>query len=292
MIETDQEHEGSLKHDQATKRLASAIQELPSARDSEHIQNITQRAQRAIAEANNAYRDLEDRMQQRTQEMEQLIKELNAFSYSVSHDLRGPLRAIHGFAKSVIDEGNLDERSATDLQRIRAAAVRMEQLIDDLLKLSRAARQTLDRRDVDLTECAIALSDDLRREHAHAVELTIAPDMNVFADSGLLIIALQNLLSNAWKFTAKTPQARVEVGVKDENGERAYFVRDNGDGFDMAYADQLFTAFQRLHHTADFPGTGIGLAIAHRIIARHGGRIWAEAAPQRGATFYFTLPNG
>lgn len=235
--------------------------------------------------------DLEARVQRRTAELAQANRELESFSYSVSHDLRAPLRAIDGFSKALLGAAfGLDEQSRHYLGRIRAGAKRMSELIDDLLALSRVTRSELRLGPVDLSEVARGVALDLRRrEPERQVEIAIAEGLVASADRRLMAIALQNLLDNAWKFTARKQGPHIEVGAVDREEGRAFFVRDNGAGFDPAYAGNLFGAFQRLHDPAEFEGTGIGLATTQRIVARHGGQIWAESAPGRGATFFFTL---
>ena len=223
-------------------------------------------------------------------------KELEAFSYSVSHDLRGPLRSIDGFSQALLEDyaDRLDEPGRQHLARVRAATLRMGGLIDDLLELSRMTRMEMRGETVDLSVLAESVLGELQRtEPTRRVEVAIQPGLQVEGDPKLLRIVLANLLSNAWKFTGRQPAARIELGLQDDGDERAYFVRDNGVGFDMAYAPKLFGAFQRLHAQGEFHGTGIGLATVQRIINRHGGRIWAEAAVNQGSTFYFALPpNG
>ncbi|TAK36976.1 MAG: HAMP domain-containing protein [Chloroflexota bacterium] len=225
-------------------------------------------------------------------QLEQVNHELEAFSYSVSHDLRAPLRAIDGFSHAVLEDyaDKLDEEGKQYLQRMCAASKRMERLIDDLLKLSRITRAELRREEVDLSAMAQEITAELRdRQPEREVQLVVTPRLVADGDPRLLRVVLENLLSNAWKFTSKHPRARIELGVTEHEGKPAYFVRDDGAGFDMAYAEKLFGAFQRLHSAEEFPGTGIGLATVQRIINRHGGRIWAEGAVDEGATFYFTL---
>jgi light-regulated signal transduction histidine kinase (bacteriophytochrome) len=219
-------------------------------------------------------------------------RELEAFSYSVSHDLRAPLRAINGFARAVLEDGaqQLDEQSKADLLRVTAAAKRMGELIDDLLKLSRTARSEMVREPVDLTCMAQEIAAQLKATGPERdTSFTIAPGLTTVGDRGLLQVALENLLGNAWKFTGKAANAKIELGVEQQDGHSAFFVRDNGAGFDMQYATKLFAPFQRMHDDDSFPGTGIGLATVQRIIRRHGGSIWAKAAVDRGATFYFAL---
>ncbi|PYP00979.1 MAG: hypothetical protein DMD61_02390 [Gemmatimonadetes bacterium] len=243
-------------------------------------------------------RDLTERkrtnelLRRHTAQLEAANVELDAFAYSVSHDLRAPLRSIDGFSQALLEDyaGRLDAAGQDYLQRVRAATQRMATLIDDLLDLSRVTRSEMTIAPVDLSELARELATELTSgDPERHVEIVITPDVAVRADRGLLRVVLHNLMGNAWKFTGKRSDARIEVGVVAADGERAYYVRDNGAGFDMAYASKLFGAFQRLHRVTEFPGTGVGLATVQRIIHRHGGRVWAESAVGRGATFYFTL---
>jgi light-regulated signal transduction histidine kinase (bacteriophytochrome) len=239
-------------------------------------------------------RRLAEEARLQTAKLEAANKELEAFSYSVSHDLRAPLRTIDGFAKMLAEDcgPSLDDTGKGYLEHIDAAARRMSALIEDLLALSQITTSEMRRSKVDLTEIAETIADELRDgDPGRQALVVIAPGLVVNADPHLLRIALENLLRNAWKFTGKTPQTRIEIGCTKKSAEAVYFVRDNGAGFDMEFASKLFGVFQRLHREADFPGTGVGLAIVQRIITRHGGRIWAEAAPRQGATFYFTLPG-
>jgi PAS domain S-box-containing protein len=236
--------------------------------------------------------ELEERVAQRTAALDQANKELESFSYSVSHDLRAPLRHISGFSAIVLkeNEGKLDEVSVDYLKRINAAGERMRVLIDDLLALSRVSRQELHKRDFDFSELAGQVVNSLAKAHPERrVRVTIKPEMKAHADPGLVRIVLENLIGNAWKFTSRANEPAIEVGLEERDGETVYYVRDNGAGFDMKYAGKLFGAFQRLHTPAEFEGTGIGLSIVQRIVARHGGRIWAEAEAGKGATFHFTL---
>ncbi|MGQ0645800.1 MAG: ATP-binding protein [Elusimicrobiota bacterium] len=221
-------------------------------------------------------------------------KELEAFSYSVSHDLRAPLRSIDGFSHALLEDcsAQLDEPGKDHLRRIRAACTRMGQLIDDLLALSRVIRQDMRWDTVDLAALARSAAGQLERAEPGRRVGFVAPETaKARGDAGLLRIVLENLLGNAWKFTGRRPDPRVEFGETEKDGRRAFFVRDNGAGFDMAYAGKLFGPFQRLHDDSEFPGTGIGLATVRRIVERHGGRVWAESAVDRGAVFYFTLPR-
>lgn len=221
-------------------------------------------------------------------------KELEAFSYSVSHDLRTPLRSIDAFAKLLSEEygPTLDETGRSYVDLILTGTRRMNELIDDLIEFSRVTSTRLDRGELDLSELVQTIVHDRQRIHPErSVEWHIAPGLKAHGDRRLMRIALENLLGNAWKFTGKTEAARIDFGVLQQGNETVFFVRDNGAGFDMEFADKLFGVFQRLHSEREFAGTGIGLAIVQRIIARHGGRVWAQAAVGKGATFYFTLPG-
>ncbi len=219
-------------------------------------------------------------------------RELEAFSYSVAHDLRTPLRSIDGFSYVLLEEhaARLDASGQALLDEVRRAAQHMAQLIDVLLNLARVTRSELHRRPVDLAALARSAFERLQRaEPQRVVELVVAPLPLVEGDSALVTVVLDNLVGNAWKFTHKKATARIEIGTQVTAGQRVFYVRDNGAGFDMAYAARLFTAFSRLHTTTEFEGTGVGLATVDRIIRRHGGRVWAEGVVEGGATFYFTL---
>jgi PAS domain S-box-containing protein len=257
------------------------------------VQRALERQSRAEQEEiRNLNATLELRVAERTAELEATNTELEAFCYSVSHDLRTPLRSIDGFSQMLDDDftARLDEAGRHYISRIRAAAQRMGQLIDDLLNLSRITRLDVSRAEVDLSAQAREVAAALRaREPDRIVEIDIAEGVKANCDPRLILIVLENLIGNAWKFTGRCPSPRVAFGETRVDGRRTYYVRDNGAGFDMAYADKLFGAFQRLHQNAQFPGHGIGLATVHRIIAKHGGRIWAEAEPDKGATFSFHL---
>jgi len=242
--------------------------------------------------------ELERRVAERTVQLEAANQELEAFSYSVSHDLRGPLRSMDGFSLVLIEDygDKLDEEGKDALERIRAASQRMGHLIDDLLRLSQVTRAELKVTPVDLSIIAHEITDAIDREQpGRSVEWAIESGLSVHADPALMRIALQNLLQNASKFTGKIDKPMIRFGALERDAKKVYFVADNGVGFDMAHAGSLFGAFQRLHHVDDFPGTGIGLAIVQRIIRRHDGAIWAEAKEGEGAAFFFTLkesPNG
>jgi two-component system sensor histidine kinase/response regulator len=231
-------------------------------------------------------------LQQSQSRLANANRELETFSYSVSHDLRAPLRSISGFSQALVEDESdrLDERGHDYLRRIQGATLRMSQLIDDLLALARVSRGELQRCNTNLGDLARASAEVLQAsDPGRRVEWLIAPDLPADADPRMLKIVFENLLGNAWKFTRKRPDARVEVGQQGRDGQRVYYVRDNGAGFDMNHAEKLFAPFQRLHSTAEFEGTGVGLATVQRIIHRHGGRIWAESATGHGATFSFTL---
>lgn len=238
------------------------------------------------------YAELEQRVRERTTQFEAANKELESFSYSVSHDLRAPLRSIDGFSQLLLrDAHGLDEQAQDKLHRICNAAQRMNGLIDDLLVLSRVTRAPLKKQKIHFARIAGEIIALLAAEAPERqVEWIVDDTIYAVGDPGLLRIVLENLLANAWKFTSKRPVARIEFGLLAQD-EPVYYVRDNGAGFDSAHAEKLFGAFQRLHADTEFPGTGIGLATVARIIRRHGGRIWAEAAPDQGATFYFVLPQ-
>jgi PAS domain S-box-containing protein len=236
--------------------------------------------------------DLEQRVVERTAQLQTTNKELEAFCYSVSHDLRTPLRSLDGFSQALLEDyaDKLDVQGKKYLTRIRAGSQRMGQLIDDLLNLSRVSRGEMSKELVDLSKMAHEVADELRTaEPQRDAEFVVANGLVAETDPRLLRIVLTNLLGNAWKFTAKQPYARIEFGCSGENGGKEYFTRDNGAGFDQAYSGRLFGAFQRLHAANDFPGTGIGLATVQRIIQRQGGRVWAEGKVDQGATFHFTL---
>lgn len=255
--------------------------------------------ERQVAELEQARRetlalnaDLEERVRSRTTELQASNKELEAFNYSVSHDLRAPLRAIDGFSQALLEDyaDRLDDGGRENLSRVKAAANRMGELIDSLLALSRLTRVEMDVKDVDLSRLASEVAGELRGHHPdHDVEFSVQPGIVAKADPALVRSVLENLLGNAWKFTAGTAEPHIEFGAERVGDETVYFVKDDGAGFDMAYADKLFGAFQRLHDQSEFPGTGVGLATVARVVHRHGGRVWAEGRPGEGATFYFTL---
>lgn len=237
--------------------------------------------------------ELEERVRLRTRQLETANAELESFSYSVSHDLRAPLRAIDGFSRALLEDcaGQLGSTGQNYLERVTRACGRMGQLIDDLLELSRTTRAPMSVATVDLSRVAEQVASDLRAtEPGREVEIRVAKDLSARADPVLLRAVMQNLVGNAWKFTSQKSVAVIEVGMEcDQEGQPVYFVRDNGAGFDMQFAGKLFGPFQRLHSESEFPGTGIGLATVARIVGRHGGRVWAEGRPGEGATIRFTL---
>jgi PAS domain S-box-containing protein len=243
-------------------------------------------------EARTLAAELETRVRNRTAELEASNRELDAFAYTVSHDLRAPLRSLHGFSQALLDDysDRMDDDGREYLSRLQSNVARMGHMIDDLLNLSRSTRVELVRRDVDLGAMAreiaeeLAAADPLRR-----VRVTVQDGLRTHADPDLLCLLLRNLMSNAWKFTGRNAQPHVEVDSCVRDGRSLFLVRDNGAGFDMRYVDKLFTAFKRLHPAAEFEGTGIGLAIVARIVHRHGGEVFAEAVPDEGASFYFSL---
>lgn len=236
--------------------------------------------------------ELEQRVNERTAQLEATNKELEAFSYSVSHDLRAPLRAVDGFSQALLEDyaDQLDATGKNYLQRVRNGAQNMGALIDDMLKLARVGRASLQPEALDLSATASEVAAQLRDgERVRDVAIDIAPGLHAEGDRGLLRVVLENLLGNAWKYTSKTPQPHISFTGERQNGTMVFCVRDNGVGFDMKLAGNLFGAFQRLHHRDEFEGTGVGLATVARIVHRHGGRVWAEAAPGMGAAFFFTI---
>jgi signal transduction histidine kinase len=253
---------------------------------------LLRRQTQLLAESEHAARELAEARAELVRDLEHKNRELESFSYAVSHDLRAPLRRIDSFSRAVLESQGerLDEAGQRYLERVCEASQHMSQLIDDVLYLSRVTRAELRDQEVDLSALATMILSRLQEsEPERKVELRIRPGVVVSGDGQLLRIALENLLENAWKFSGKQPEARIEFGVTQASGEPTYFVRDNGAGFDMTYVDRLFGPFQRLHPQVEFPGSGIGLATVQRIIHRHGGRVWAEGLVGQGATFQFTL---
>jgi light-regulated signal transduction histidine kinase (bacteriophytochrome) len=265
----------------------------------EKLEMEIQERQRAEEKVRQLNASLEQRVAERTREVQEANqqlaatnKELEAFSYSVSHDLRAPLRGVDGWSQAVVEDygSQLDDRAREYLARVRTEAQRMNALIDNLLELSRVTRMEMNPHPVDLTAIANRIVARMQETNANRrTEFVIAPGLTAHGDEGLLEIVLVNLLSNAAKFSSGCQSPRIQLGQLQQNGELPFFVRDNGVGFDMAFAGELFGAFQRLHKASEFPGTGIGLATVQRVIHRHGGRVWAEAEVGKGASFYFTL---
>ena len=258
------------------------------------LQDLADRAGLAIENA-RLYDHLERRVRQRTAELEEVNQELEAFSYSVAHDLRAPLRSIDGFGRALLDEyaGRLDETGQEHLRRVVGAAQHMGQLIDGLLDLSRVSRADLRREPVDLSALARIVGARLAQSHPdRVVEFRVEPGLEARADRRLAEVVLTNLIGNAWKFTGKRATARIQIGARAGEHPAVFFVRDNGAGFPSAEAKRLFGVFQRLHADDEFDGTGIGLATVQRIVRRHGGRIWAESDVGQGATFFFILEAG
>ena len=255
------------------------------------VQDVTEQVEAETA-LHRLNMELEQRVAKRTAQLSVANKELESFADSVSHDLRAPLRAIDGFSQALLEDygHQLEDNAQHYLRRIRAGSQRMGQLIDALLQLSRITRQEMHRTSVNLSQLASAVIAEWQQiEPQKRVSVQIEPNIMIKSDPSLTRVVLQNLLGNAWKFSSLRPLPKIELGCTILNGEPTYFVRDNGAGFDMAFADKLFIPFQRLHRQEEFVGTGIGLATVQRIIERHNGRIWAESAVQQGATFYFTL---
>ena len=259
-----------------------------------HAEDVTRRKQ-TEREVQNYRQHLEDLVAERTAALEMSNKELEAFSYSIAHDLRAPLRSITGFSQILLEDAELklNEQEQSYFQRIIASGKHMAQLIDDILELSRISRSEYTEQIIDLSAMAQSIVDNLQQnEPDRQAKVQIMPHLLCTGDERLVHSALENLLGNAWKYSSKNPKALIEFAVTKINGEKVYYVRDNGVGFDMRYADKLFKSFQRMHKSEEFEGTGIGLATVQRVITRHGGKVWAEAEVNRGATFYFTLKKG
>ncbi|MFH1862064.1 MAG: ATP-binding protein, partial [bacterium] len=239
--------------------------------------------------------ELEDRVRKRTAQLLAANQELEAFSYSVSHDLRTPLRSIDGFSLAILEEYSeqLDSVGREYLQRVRTSAQYMANLIDNLLNLSRVSRREIVWEEVDLSFLVEEIVTELRSMEAQRqVTIQIQPNLSVNGDRNLLRVLLENLLGNAWKFSGKRDQGNIEFGSTGSDDQQVFYIKDNGVGFEMEYSDKLFGAFQRLHSVDEFPGTGIGLATVQRIVNLHGGRVWAESTPDQGATFYFSIMRG
>lgn len=253
------------------------------------LEILVEKRTRQLKELN---RELDQRVLDRTAELAAANQELEAFTYSVSHDLRAPVRRIEGLVEALNEEyaSQLDETGRDFLNKVADSSIEMGQLIEEFLKLARIARQEIDKTDLDLSQLAVEITHELTAtEPAREITLQIQPNIHAKGDSQLIRIALLNLLNNAWKYTGKTDQPEIVFGSREEEGEKVFFIRDNGVGFDMSHYDKLFTPFLRLHSDDQFSGTGIGLATVKRIILKHGGKIWATSEPGNGSTFYFTL---
>ena len=260
-----------------------------------HRDSLEEQVDMRTAELSKANQELEQavvELKMAKEVAEAANEELKAFAYSIAHELRSPLRSMDGFSQALLEDyaDKVDEDGVDYLQRVRAASQRMAQLVDDLLTLSRLTRREIRREKLDLSQLAQTIAAELQQQAlVREVEFVIEKGVVATGDAYMLQVALENLLGNAWKYTSQHPHAKIDFGVTPHNGETAYFVRDDGVGFDMDYIDKLFGIFQRLHAMTEFEGTGTGLAIVERIIKRHGGRVWAEGAVEQGATFYFTL---
>ena len=274
------------------QRLTKAYQQQAQLND--ELREESTQLQAANRELASWRERLEEEVRQRTQALEASNQELESFAYSVSHDLRAPLRGVSGFAQVLLEDyaDGLDDEGREYLQRVHDSALHMGELIEDLLKLSRITQAQLHCQDIDLSAIAREVCERLQQAHPERqVRLNIQPDITVWGDPGLLQVALDNLLGNAWKYSAQQEVAEITFACRQEDEQRICFVRDNGAGFDMRYSHKLFTPFQRLHASDTFQGDGIGLATVSRVILRHGGRIWAESEPGQGATFFFSLPD-
>ena len=254
--------------------------------------DVTER-RRAEAEIRRLNDELQRRVVDRTEQLDAATKELEALAYSIAHDVRAPLRTIDGFSAAVLEDEleRLSPDGVAALRRVRNAAQTLARLLDDLMGLSHVSRRELSRQPVDLSGLAEEVGEETAADNpSRRVTLTVAPALSAEADPGLTRLILRELLGNAWKFTGPIADAQVEVGARDLEDERAFYVRDDGVGFDMRYAEHLFGIFQRMHPPGQFEGDGVGLATVQRLVRRHGGRTWAESEPGRGTTVYFTLP--
>ena len=275
-------------------QIAALVLDIGAQKRAQHeISALNAKLEQRVQERTAQLAEANSKLERRAAELEAAVQELDAFAYSVSHDLRGPLRSIDGFSRALLEDYSerLDSEGIDNLRTVRVAAQRMGQLIDDLLNLSRITRCEMNSSPVDLSRLAAEIAAGLAAgQPERQVQFNITPGVKVEADPNLMRIVMENLLGNAWKFTCHTAKALIEVGEVLNQGVPTCFIRDNGAGFDMAFAGKLFGAFQRLHDTKEFPGTGIGLATAQRVLLRHGGKIWAHAEIGKGATFFFTLP--
>jgi len=290
LLKTKELNRSNTELQKAQSILESRVEERTAELRQTNIQLQTEMDERKRAEED--IKQLNKNLLKRAAELEASNKELESFSYTVSHDLRAPLRSINGFSQAVLEDyaGKLDEQGKIYLQNIRESSQLMASLIDDILSLSRVSRTELDIKKVNLSDTAVSIMEALKKtEPERQIKYIIIPKMEVYGDRNLLGVVLENLLGNAFKFTARCKHAQIEFGATESNGEKIFYVRDNGAGFDMMYVDKLFKPFQRLHSVDEFPGTGVGLASVQRIINRHGGKVWAEGEIDKGVTIYFTL---
>jgi light-regulated signal transduction histidine kinase (bacteriophytochrome) len=274
------------RSEELERLLADCNSRLTEARDGLQAERI------ARSDAEKEKRRLNEELDRQKTALRNVSQELESFSYSISHDLRAPLRHLIGFSGALVEDyaEGLEPTAKSYLDCIMRAGRKMENLVDALLGLSRIGRQDMTLLNLDLSQMARSFAACLReREPAREVAFNIQEQLPAHGDAVLLRAAVEQLMENAWKFTGKTAAAAIEVGSREEEGERVYYVRDNGAGFDLRFAERLFSPFQRMHREEEFPGIGIGLATVQRIISRHGGRIWVEAEPDHGATFYFTV---
>jgi light-regulated signal transduction histidine kinase (bacteriophytochrome) len=287
--------EGGDGHIQEIDRLRA--ENLASRAENSGLRETALAAGVAIGDLKQAQRQIDllyTDLQARNRALEAANKELESFSYAVSHDLRSPLRSIHGFSEALAQSAaaKLSPEENNWLLKISGAAARMDRLTEDLLRLSRITRSQLKREPVDLAMLARQVVHELRQTDPHRdVVFAISDSLGTHADPGLMRVALTNLLGNAWKYTGRRQQALISFGQEERDGQNVFSVRDNGAGFDMSYASKLFAPFQRLHSAREFPGSGVGLACVARVIHKHGGRIWADAKSGEGAAFFFTIPN-
>ncbi len=283
-----------LKSQITTLEQLLEVHEATAMQQAIRLEAAVEKLQEKSREVEELNRELETRVALRTSELQLAVQELETFCYSISHDLRAPLRTLDGFSQALLEDygDKLDAEGKMFLDRIRKNSQHLAQLIDSLLQLSRLSRLDMKTEQVDLSQMATAIVSDLARAHPRPeMKVRIQPGVEAEGDSSLLQNVLANLLENAWKFSAKVPHPTIDFGMDSDGKEHFCYVRDNGAGFDMRFESKLFGAFQRLHRPGEFEGTGIGLATVQRIIRRHRGRIWAHAEVNRGATFYFTLPS-
>ena len=293
LISGNQEVE-RLRSQIATLEQLLQVHEMTALQQTRRLEQAIRKLESKSRELDELNRELESRVESRTAELQAAVHELEAFCYAVSHDLRAPLRSLDGFSQALMEDykSKLDEDGELYLQRIRANSQKMAELIDSLLHLSRLGRMEMNTADLNLSDLVQQCVNEMQSSQPRPeIEVRIEPDVHVRGDHNLLRAVVTNLVSNAWKFTSRTPSPSMDFGVTDQDGKPVCYLRDNGAGFDMRYVSKLFGAFQRLHHNEEFEGTGIGLATVQRIVRRHGGQIWAEGRVGQGACFYFTLPG-